>query len=356
MGSWSAGQNGLTFTADAELCGAQAAVAGVAEAQVSFVATFPGSPFFNETLAGQIAFLPLSDTEWPTIPSPLWTVRRATARRAATTASALALAAAAGARLPVSRATWAADRTSMAPMTRSRSLIRRPDFDFGTGDFTLALWVKPDGANAYKDLFHWSNAGSSGDDFSIRLNGSTHLMVDLKLDGASRSVIADAGRIEPGAWHHVALVRAGGMLTVYIDGGATAYGSMPDDLNRIDAGTSLWVGSNRLANVSPYYSPFRGWLNDVRIFDRGLEAHEVAGLVRGNGAVLDVVLRGNTAGQAAERRGEVAERRVGGGPRPGSCTRTTEAARRRPARSARRRWPWMAPMIMSPLPRISDWT
>ena len=38
--------------------------------------------------------------------------------------------------------------------------------------------------------------------------------------------------------------------------------------------------------MSPYWSPFRGWLNDVRIFDRGLEAYEVAGLVRGNGAVL----------------------------------------------------------------------
>ena len=52
VGSWAAGPGGMSFTADAALCGAQAAVAGVAGAQVGFVATFPGSPFFNETLSG----------------------------------------------------------------------------------------------------------------------------------------------------------------------------------------------------------------------------------------------------------------------------------------------------------------
>ena len=79
---------GMTFTADAELCGAQAGVAGVAEAQVGFVATFPGSPFFNETLAGQIAFLPLSDTRGGQRYHHLCGPCGRTARRAATTASA----------------------------------------------------------------------------------------------------------------------------------------------------------------------------------------------------------------------------------------------------------------------------
>ena len=112
-------------------------------------------------------------------------------------------------------------------------------------------------------------------------------MVDLTLDGGATShIIADAGQIAAGSWHHLALIRTDKVLRVYIDGAVTAYASMSQNLNQINPGTSLWLGSNRRPDVSPYWSPFRGWLNDLRIFDRGLAAYEVAGLVRGNGTIL----------------------------------------------------------------------
>ncbi len=50
------------FTASAASCPAPPAYAGISEAQTAFVATFPGSPFHNETLSGQLAYLPLADS------------------------------------------------------------------------------------------------------------------------------------------------------------------------------------------------------------------------------------------------------------------------------------------------------
>ncbi len=275
VGSWSAGQFGMAFTADAALCGTQAEVAGISQAEVGFVATFPGSPFFNESLPGQIAFLPLSDTE---VANETLTFADRSGRDHHGVCT--------GGRCP---ATGQQGHLGSGPyFDGSDDAIEIPDsadFDLGDRDFTLAFWVKPDGANINKDLLHWSN--DAGDDFSLRLISNTHLVVDLTLNGGATShLIADAGQIGPDAWHHLALVRAGKVLRVYIDGAATAHTSMSQDLNQIDSGTSIWIGSNRRANVSPYWSPFRGWLNDVRVFDRSLEAYEVAGLVRGSGAVL----------------------------------------------------------------------
>ena len=104
--------------------------------------------------------------------------------------------------------------------------------------------------------------------------------------------------------------------------------------------------------MSPYWSPFRGWLNDLRIFDRGLAAYEVAGLVRGNGAVLalsfeDQPLAGRKIAQGLDR-----ERAT-----PGRLY-TDEAgskAARRPGRRAVPGAGWRR-RLLSSLRQISGWT
>ncbi len=47
-------------------------------------------------------------------------------------------------------------------------------------------------------------------------------------------------------------------------------------------GTPLWLGSDPPTAANPYYASFRGWFNDLRLFNRELSSAEVEGLVRGN--------------------------------------------------------------------------
>ena len=134
----------------------------------------------------------------------------------------------------------------MAPTTPSRSPIPAISIS-APATSRWRLWVKPDGSNANKDLFHWSNS-SGGDDFSLRLITNNHLMVDLTLDGGTTShIIADAGQIAADSWHHLALVRTDKVLRVYIDGAVTAYASMyagpePDRSRHVTRGSARTGG------------------------------------------------------------------------------------------------------------------
>jgi len=74
-------------------------------------------------------------------------------------------------------------------------------------------------------------------------------------------------------WRHVAAVRAKGTIALHVDGRLVASRADDDPALPLDlgAGPTLWLGSGPQAGLD-------GELAGVRLYDRALEADEVAGL------------------------------------------------------------------------------
>ena len=74
----------------------------------------------------------------------------------------------------------------------------------------------------------------------------------------------------PGGWHHLAAVRAGGALRLYVDGAAVAR-SAPFNAADYDLSTEepLHIGFGEIGH-------FSGSLGDVRLYNRALDDNEVA--------------------------------------------------------------------------------
>lgn len=99
--------------------------------------------------------------------------------------------------------------------------------DFGTGDFTLEMFVLVDtGEAGYSALYNSRNSpqGISAGFFFGLANGSRALMY---YNGAAR--ITDSTALEVERWYHVALVRNSGTTTLYKDG--VSVGTYSDSFN-----------------------------------------------------------------------------------------------------------------------------
>jgi hypothetical protein len=91
-----------------------------------------------------------------------------------------------------------------------------PDFDFGTGDFTIDLWAYLNQAPA-DDHFFDGRAGNAGFDMRVRGGSGTVSVYDLTPN--INAVILESNSVFPrDRWVHVALVRSGATMTLYLDG------------------------------------------------------------------------------------------------------------------------------------------
>lgn len=151
--------------------------------------------------------------------------------------------------------------------------------DFGPSeDFTVAVWVKPEAAQS--DVGNADNAivekwaGVGGYPFVIRYRNQSagsnagKVMV-ARYDGAVSSGVTSSRRIDDGRYHHVAFVKRGSQLELYIDG--------------VLDGSATDASTGSTANDSPLYlgrrgsgvNQFDGALDDLRVYSSSLSAAEV---------------------------------------------------------------------------------
>lgn len=128
---------------------------------------------------------------------------------------------------------------------------------FGSGDFTLEAWIYPTDIATTPGFAIVSNRPQSGSGWSFEqqelrayINGTWS---DTKIAWAAPSL---------NTWHHMALVRSGGTLMVFVDGvmvGSTAIsGAWPDGATSyVAVGSGSPNGSEDVANG--------GYINDLRI-------------------------------------------------------------------------------------------
>jgi hypothetical protein len=154
-----------------------------------------------------------------------------------------------------------------------------PRFNFpANGGFTVAVWVRT--RSVVGTIVSHRNSRDGGAVVYLGLDGGNAQGL-VRQDGgeAGPAVFVTGGPINDGAWHHLALVRAGDRCDLFVDGvpaasgaGQTVGGSVTTDW-RSAGREQYWV------NLRPFGHPhFDGDLDELAVYGRALSAAEVARL------------------------------------------------------------------------------
>ena len=139
-------------------------------------------------------------------------------------------------------------------------------FALGTGNFTIEAWIHPtvlSGAAVQFVFNQWeTSAGSdSNSAFLISINTSNKFIGQVAY-GSSTSQIALTGTTTAAVntWYHVALVRSGVNLTLYINGTAEATSTTLSSSTINNSNLVVALGYRRDATL-----PFTGYISNARI-------------------------------------------------------------------------------------------
>jgi PKD repeat protein len=148
------------------------------------------------------------------------------------------------------------------------SVANPSTLNFGTSNFTIALWIKRQATGAEHTIFSkaantsWTTGGRQ-----LFINGSNNR---LTLEGFGVGGVSSTGTItNDGLWHHVAVtfVDSSNTVSFYIDGVASGGGTL-----NLPADVSTYVVK---IGGHPHPHPFRGLIDEFRIFSRALSPSEV---------------------------------------------------------------------------------
>jgi hypothetical protein len=153
------------------------------------------------------------------------------------------------------------------------------NLDFGSANFSVAIWVKRATHNAGTILSKYVK-GSGGTGWTL---GHTTDTVNLSLrDGSGTCYTNGAGKDEfvsvaTGTWHFLTGVRRGSVIELWIDGILQGSADIYDPDGSVNNSMNLLIGRQ------PAESSFDGVYDDVRIYSRALSADEITALYRENG-------------------------------------------------------------------------
>jgi hypothetical protein len=131
-------------------------------------------------------------------------------------------------------------------------------FAFGTGDFTIEMWVRMVAwsAGVYSCLIDFRPAGTNGPYLFLGLSDT-----NVRTFTDSVSAVDTAHGMSLNTWTHVAVTRAGGSLRTFIAG--TQIGSTyADSANYIVGASRPIIGAN---GTNPAVSNLSGHIDDLRI-------------------------------------------------------------------------------------------
>jgi hypothetical protein len=152
--------------------------------------------------------------------------------------------------------------------------------DFGTGDFTISAWINMT-ATERGTVYAKGGDNSGGVRYTFAMGeGNNDGKMTLTTDDDSTKVQAMGDTIvNDGTWHHVATMRSGTDLLVYVDGALDGTNTVPEgyDLSGTSQANALIgaITDARDATGATLEKFFAGIIDDVRIYNRALSAEEV---------------------------------------------------------------------------------
>ena len=144
---------------------------------------------------------------------------------------------------------------------------------------TLETWLRVDSfANDWMPVVQKSTgSGTNSRSFSLWVNENGYLhFTSAASNGYQSAANTPAGSIQLGRWYHFAgvLDRRSGRMEVYLDGQLVniAYNSVPN-MDPFSHTSPLLFG--RTLESSPYYSPFVGQLDEVRLWNTARQQDDI---------------------------------------------------------------------------------
>lgn len=127
--------------------------------------------------------------------------------------------------------------SSQTISTASSSLLA-----LGTGDFTIEFWVKINGSGSFSRSFLITGSAS----VSLESNTYTSAVTPYYLNyGGTQTAVTTGSSFDVTQWHHVAIVRSGVSIRVYLNG---VQAMSATDATAYTSNGTLYLGSNNSAN------------------------------------------------------------------------------------------------------------
>lgn len=135
------------------------------------------------------------------------------------------------------------------------------DFEFGTGDWTIELWVRPTDFDDGRMLLSRRNNSSSAPFELYSASGNLAIRVRNAADDAYQASggFGSGSAISSGSWQHVAVVCSGQVVKMFKDGVAAATTfTLTSAIGT--SGNGLYIGTGWASGY-----PFNGYIDDLRI-------------------------------------------------------------------------------------------
>jgi hypothetical protein len=141
------------------------------------------------------------------------------------------------------------------------------DFD---GDFSGALWVKT--TNQFAVITEKDIPGVGNPSFFLNIGGG-HALFVVGLAGQDFSV-STSDPVNDGNWHHLAFVRRGDRLEIYLDGQLNGQRTgVPS--GSIANGERLLISAGEEVRNNAVFGGLTGTIDDYQLFNRALSASEI---------------------------------------------------------------------------------
>ncbi len=154
--------------------------------------------------------------------------------------------------------------------------------DVGDGDFTWTGWFKYGRTNGAHAIMWAYGVGGNAPSIWLRAEPERdRIIARMQMEQAAVSV-QTTGAYNDNAFHFVTLQRAGGKLTLSVDGTAFAVDAPPGSPT---AGKEFGIGGIDIGQRLDGANRFHGYLDDMRVYDRALSPGELRGVRNGNADV-----------------------------------------------------------------------
>ncbi|MEV6943535.1 sialidase family protein [Streptomyces sp. NPDC051172] len=151
----------------------------------------------------------------------------------------------------------------------------RDGLPLGTKDFTASLWFRYTATTGEQPLLWMGGIGTTqpqvwlrGEPADNRIQGL--ITVRNGAAGPQSASVRTAGAYNDGKWHHLALRRGGGQLTLIVDGTALSTADVPGSVSR-NSPFGVHIGQRMDSRAF-----FTGAIDEVHVWDRALSDQELA--------------------------------------------------------------------------------
>ncbi|NVN91051.1 MAG: IPT/TIG domain-containing protein [Desulfuromonadales bacterium] len=192
---------------------------------------------------------------------------------------------------PTSGITYAAGKVGQAfsftgtfnnvPATAYITVPDNPGLNFGTNEFSIAVWIKTTDTAAYQRLVTKRTYTGATAWYSLAANGGKVLFETGVNNITSTATVTD------GLWHHIAVTRdpvgtSPRRYHLYIDGGEDAY--VIDSGANLNSTAPLEIG--KWFNENYYTGIYSGLMDEIQLFNRALTSAEVQNIYKAGSAGL----------------------------------------------------------------------